>query len=151
MKRTSIFLLLLVVVTTQMACSSQKGRMGQQQALEIAWKALDPNTVSHDNESWEISEARKVVGGEVVKEFALPTRENCPGPRLPDNQPIKVSSEYWYIKVLPHPKVFRPQKDTAAANSLPVVPEPNIKEAIFLIDMYSGEVVARKLTCQTAP
>jgi hypothetical protein len=151
MKRTSILFLLLVLVTTQAACSGQNQHLGQQQALEIAWKALNPNTLSHDSESWEISEAKKVVGGEVVGEFSMPNRENCPGPKPPDNQPIKVSSDYWYIKVLPHPQVYRPQTDTAAPSSMPIVPEPNIKAAVFLIDMYNGEVIARKLTCQDTP
>jgi hypothetical protein len=151
MKLASIVFLLLMFTTLQAACTIQKQHLGQQQALEIAWKALEPNSLSHDAESWEINEARKVTGGQVVKEFSMPSRENCPGPKLPDNQPIKVSSEYWYIKVLPHPQVWRPQKDTAAPRSLPITPEPNIKSAIFLIDMYSGEVVARKLLCQDTP
>jgi hypothetical protein len=151
MKRTSIILLLLVLACMQAGCASSNERLGQQQALAIAWKALDPNTLSHDMESWEINEARKVVGGEIVSEFSMPSKENCLGPRPPDNQPIKVSSEYWYIKVLPHPQVWRPQKDTAAPSSMPIVPEPNIKSAIFLIDIYNGDVVARKLTCQDAP
>jgi hypothetical protein len=151
MKHTSIVLLLLLIASAVAACSNQNQHLGQQQALNIAWKALDPNTLSHDMESWEINEARKVVGGEIVSEFSMPTKENCPGPRPPDNQPIKVSTEYWYIKVLPHPQVWRPQKDTAAPSSIPIVPEPNIRSAIFLIDIYDGEVVARKLSCQDAP
>jgi hypothetical protein len=151
MKRASIIFLLLMITTMQVACNNQNQRLGQQQALQIAWKALDPNTLSHDSESWEINEARKVVGGEIVSEFSLPSKNNCPGPSLPDNQPIKVSSEYWYIKVLPHPQVWRPQKDTAAPSSMPIVPEPSIQSAIFLIDIYNGEVIARKLTCQDTP
>jgi hypothetical protein len=140
-----------MLATIQVACTNQYQHLGQQQALQIAWKALNPNTLSHDIDSWEINEARRVVGGEVVKEFSTPTRENCPGPKPPENQPIKISSEYWYIKVLPHPQVWRPQKDTAAPSSILIVPEPNIKSAIFLIDIYSGEVIARKLTCQNTP
>jgi hypothetical protein len=151
MKHTLTIFLLLIIATVQVACSNQNQHLGQQQALEIAWKALDPHTLSHDAESWEVEESRKVVGGEVVNEFSIPTKENCPGPRYPENQPIKVASEYWYIKVLPHPQVWRPQKDTAAASSMPIVPEPNIQSAIFLIDMYNGEVVARKLNCLGTP
>ena len=150
-KRTPIILLLLVVTIVLVACSKPSQRLGQQQALKIAWEALKPNTLSHNVESWEVDEARKVVGGEVVSEFAMPSRENCPGPKPPDNQPIKVSSEYWYIKVMPHPQVWRPQKDTAAPNSMLIAPEPNITSALFLIDIYSGEVVARKLICQDIP
>jgi hypothetical protein len=151
LKRNLKIILLLMLATIQVACTNQYQHLGQQQALQIAWKALNPNTLSHDIDSWEINEARRVVGGEVVKEFSTPTRENCPGPKPPENQPIKISSEYWYIKVLPHPQVWRPQKDTAAPSSILIVPEPNIKSAIFLIDIYSGEVIARKLTCQNTP
>jgi len=151
MKRAPILFLLLLFVTIQVACTNQYQHLGQQQALEIAWKALDPNTISHDTGIWEINEVKKVEGGEVVSEFSMPTRENCPGPKPPDNQPIKVSSEYWYIKVLPHPDELRSQKDTAAPNTMAIAPEPNIKTAVFLIDMYSGEVIARKLTCQDTP
>jgi len=151
MKHAPTIFILLITTILQAACIDQPQRLGQQKALEIAWQALNPNTVSHDAESWEINEARKVQGGEVVSEFAMPGRDNCPGPKSPDNQPIKVSSEYWFIKVQPHPQVFRPQKDTAAPNSAPIIPEPHIQTALFLIDMYSGEVVARKLTCQGIP
>jgi hypothetical protein len=151
MKRAPVIFLLLLIATILAACNTQTQRLGQQQALEIAWKALDPNTISHDVESWEIDEARKVVGGAVVSEFSIPSKQNCPGPRPPDNQPIKVSSEYWYVRVLPHPQVLRPQKDIAAPSSMPIIPEPNIQSAIFLIEMYNGEVVARKLTCQDIP
>jgi hypothetical protein len=151
MKRASIIFLLLVISVFQVACSSQNQRLGQKQALQIAWKALDQNSSSLDLESWEIDEARKVVGGEVVSEFSIPSKENCPGPRSPENQPIKVSSEYWYIKVLPQSQVLPTQKDTAAPSSMPIVPEPSIQSAIYLIDMYNGDVIARKITCLDIP
>jgi hypothetical protein len=151
MIRKSIIFLVLITIGMQSACIAEDQHLGQRQALNIAWKTLDPNTISHDIESWETDEAIKVRGGEVVSEFSVPSRDNCPGPRLPDNLPIKVSSEYWYIKVQPHPQVQRTQKDTAAPESLTVIPEPNIISAIFLIDIYNGEVVARKLICQDAP
>lgn len=151
MKRATIIILLLMIAIVQVACTNQNQHLGQQQALEIAWKALEPNTDSHDIGSWEMNEARKVAGGEIVNEFAMPSRENCPGPKPPDNQPIKVSSEYWYIKVIPTTQEPLAQMDTAAPGSLSIVTEPKIKAAIFLIDLYSGEVVARKLTCQGAP
>jgi hypothetical protein len=151
MKRASIILLLLVISVIQVACTNQNQRLGQKQALQIAWKTLDQNTPSLDVESWEINEARKVVGGEVVSEFSIPSKENCPGPRFPENQPIKVSSEYWYIKVLPQSQDLPPQKDTAAPSSMPIVPEPSVQSAIYLIDMYNGDVIARKITCQDIP
>ena len=148
MKRASIIFLLLVIFVIQVACTNQNQRLGQKQALQIAWKALDQSTPSFDFERWEINEARKVVGGEVVSEFSILSKENCPGTRSPENQPIKVSSEYWYIKILPQSQVLPPQKDTAAPSSMQNVPEPSIQSAIYLIDIYNGDVIARKITCQ---
>ena len=151
MKRTPILFLLIIVTILSTACNSQGERLGQQQALEIVWKTLEPNTSSHDIDRWEVDEARKVVGGEVVNQFALPVKENCPGPRPPENQPIKATTEYWYIKVLPSPPTLTPEDDAASPSPLPVNQEPNFQEAAFLIDIYSGEVVARKLTCLDNP
>jgi hypothetical protein len=150
-KRVTILLSLLAFTNLLIACNTQYERLGQQQALSIAWKTLEPNTSSHDINGWEVDEARKVVGGEVVNEFSIPAKENCPGPRPPENQPIKATSEYWYIKVLPVLPDANPQDDTGSPSPLPANHEPNIQTAIFLIDIYNGDVIARKLTCLDTP
>ena len=151
MKRTPILFILLNVVILLTACNNQAQRLSPQQALDITWKSLEPNTSSHNIDEWKVDEARKVAGGEVVNEFALPPRENCPGPKPPDNQPIKATSEYWYVKFLPDPELGQIQDDTPSASPPPVVTEPNFQAALFLIDIYSGEVVARKLICVDKP
>ncbi len=130
------------------ACIKTEKSYNQQEALEIAWKTLDPNTTAHNRDDWEIHAAAKVRGSEVVKEFAQVHPANCPGPVPPDNMPIKLTSEYWYIKVLPHPEALRPSTETESPDLVLVKPEPNITEAEFLINLYGGEVVARKIICK---
>ena len=151
MKRTLILFLLLNVAIIITACNNQTQRIGSQKALEITWKLLEPNTSSHNIDEWKVDEARKVAGGEIVNEFAIPPRENCPGPKPPDNQPIKATSEYWFIKLLPDPEPGQTQDDTNTASPPPIITEPNFKAALFLIDIYSGDVVARKLICVDTP
>jgi hypothetical protein len=149
MKKTLNLLALIIIATCLLpACNKNNHTLGQQDALEIAWKTLDPNTISHNREDWEIHKAQKVYGKDVVNEFASARFVNCPGPEIPENMPIKITSEYWYVKVVPHPEALRAQKGTNSAELVPVVPEPNIKEATFLIDAYDGNVIARKLVCQ---
>ncbi len=149
MKKTlNLTVLMMILSILISACTDHARMLGQQDALEIAWKTLDPNTVAHNRDDWEIRNAEKVYGKDVVKEFASTRNINCPGPEIPENMPIKITSEYWYIKVLPHPQALRPLNGSDSTVLITVVPEPNIKEATFLIDVYDGNVVARNLICQ---
>lgn len=142
----SVFIVLILFLLIS-ACAQNGRSLGQQEALEIAWKTLKPNTESQNRDYWEIHDARKVYGKDVVKEFAGVMQNNCPGPMIPENKPIKISSEYWYIKVLPHPQIMRKLEGTDSAERIAIVPEPRIKEAAFLIDLFGGEVIARRLIC----
>jgi hypothetical protein len=147
--RVACLLSVMALMTASLsACFERAESLRQQEALEIAWDTLDPNTESHNRDDWEIHEARKVYGKDVVTEFASMRFNNCPGPGLPENFPIKISSEYWYIKVVPHPEALRRDNSTSSAELVPVVPEPNINEAAFLIDMYGGQVIARRISCR---
>jgi hypothetical protein len=140
--------LILLVSSSLFGCQVSSTPLRQQEALDIAWETLEPNTVSHNRDYWEIHDARKVYGKDVVKEFTARHPVRCPGPNLPENMPIKISSQYWYIKVAPHPEV---RVKTQVANEpkyIQVVPEPDIVDATFLIDIYNGDVIARTLTCQ---
>lgn len=131
------------------ACVQTGKSLGQQEALEIAWSALKPNTISKNRDYWEIHEARIVHGKDVVGDFSAVQHVNCAGPMLPENKPIKISTEYWYIKVVPHPEVVRKDKGTDSAEKVTIVPEPAIQEAYFLIDLFNGGIVARRLVCRT--
>jgi len=151
--RSSLLLILLLtsLLPALASCIEDQHAISQQEALEITWRNLDPNTISHNREDWEIHAADRMYGKDVVAEFAAVQRMNCPGPSIPENQPIKITAEYWYIKVLPHPEALRPQAGSASADLVPVIPEPHINEAVFLIDIYNGEVIARRIVCPPRP
>jgi hypothetical protein len=137
----------LLISSLLAACMERSADLGQQEALRIAWTALDPHTDSHDRDVWEIHAATKVYGKDVVNEFSSVRKMACPGPSMPENSPIKISSEYWYIKVVPHPEIFRKEKGTSSPEMVRLIPEPHIAEAAFLIDLYGGDVIARRLVC----
>lgn len=148
MKRLNQILLISILSFTLLtACIDQPPRLSQQQALDIAWQALQPNTTSTNRGDWDIIEVKRVTGGEVVQEFALSRSNNCPGPIPPDNQAIKITSEYWYVKTFPHALVAAARKGTTATNDQAPRSTPAVHEATFLIDIFNGQVVARKLTC----
>ncbi len=137
---------ILPIFSMLAACAQPAELLKQQEALEIAWDTLDPNTESHNRDDWEIHQALKVYGKDIVNEFSNGRSRGCPGPELPENLPIKISTEYWYILVVPHPEALR--RTSEAAELVPVIPEPRIAEAAFLIDQYDGKVVARRIVCQ---
>jgi hypothetical protein len=148
MKKIFLLTILFTIFTSVFTGCIQNGKsLGQQEALEIAWDTLKPNTISRNRDYWEIHEARKVYGKDVVAEFSSVQKMTCPGPLLPENKPIKISTEYWYIKVVPHPEVMRKVEGTDSGEKVAIVPEPTIEEAAFLIDIYGGEVIARRLLC----
>ena len=140
---------LTIILTDLLAgCVKHNKTLGQQDAIEVAWKALDPHTISHNRQDWEIHEASIVYGKDIVRVFTNNhTIKECPGPGIPENQPIKNSSQYWYIRVLPHPEVNRPLPSPNSATLVPIIPEPSYLEAAFLIDIYDGDIVAQNLIC----
>ncbi len=148
MDRLIKYLFIFSILFPAVGCVERNQNLGQQEALEIAWDTLNPNTKSHNRDDWEIHEARVIYGQDVVNEFMDMRFSNCPGPAVSENLPIKGSSQYWYIKVLPHPEALRRDKSTNSAELVTVVPEPKINEASFLVDIYSGQVIARHLVCK---
>jgi hypothetical protein len=132
------------------ACSPNDASLTEQQAIDIAWEALEPNTSSHDRAAWEVTGADRVTGREVRDLFDdEPVPGRCaPGPTPVSNQRIARDGRYWYVRLEPRPATPAPQpteyySPTAPAN----VPEPFVYEAHFLIDAGTGQVVARRLHC----
>jgi hypothetical protein len=147
-KEINLTILLIILLTTSLtACLNQSDTLGAQQALDIVWEDLEPHTSSKDRQKWEIGDARQVDGRDVVEEFANTTSAYCPGPPIPDNQPIQLSGEYWYILVLPHPATPMPQEGETSPTAPPAIPEPFVREAAYLIDIFEGKIVARRLNC----
>jgi hypothetical protein len=115
------------------------------QAVELAWQALEPNTASHDRANWAVVEARAVSGRSVAKEFeGWVFYGYCGGPAPPPNGEIEPSERYWYVEMKPQPAT--PSGPSMSPTAPPLVPEPFMVQALFLID-ESGQVIARVLVC----
>jgi hypothetical protein len=122
----------------------------QQQVADIAWQALEPNTSSHDRTAWEVVDARVVAGQEVKKIFeGEPVPGGCaPGPKPPDNAESALEGPYWYVEMKPRYATPQPKpSEQYSPTAPPLVPEPFLYQARFLIDASTGQVVARKISC----
>lgn len=138
---------LLAIFAGLAACIDQNPAISQEQAADIAWEEMLPNTASQSRSNWEVVEMRRVSGVDVVGVFTDARYSNCQGPEPPENQAIKLSSEYWYIHTVPLPATPIPDDTDTGSGSPPSIPEPLMREAFFLIDVYNGQIVARKYSC----
>lgn len=139
-------MVLLFLTPALAACGAQEGTLGEQQVLDLAWRALEPNTSSHDRANWEAVTVREVTGLQVADEFADASAWGCPGQTPPANREIGPSSRYWFVEMKKRPATPKPQMGTPSPTAPPLVPEPFIYQAMFLLDA-GGEVVARRLFC----
>jgi hypothetical protein len=115
------------------------------EVVELAWQALEPNTASHDRANWAVVEVRTASGGSVAEEFEGWTFHGaCGGPAPPPNREIEPSETYWYVQMQPQPAT--PSGPSMSPTAPPLVPEPYMFRALFLID-DGGQVVARMLAC----
>ena len=114
-------------------------------AGNIAWGALEPNTRSHDRANWTVVEVQTVSGRSVAEEFeGWAYHGACGGPEPPPNREIDPSRSYWYVEFRPAPAT--PRGPSMSPTAPPLVPEPFMHRALFLID-DGGEVIARMLAC----
>jgi hypothetical protein len=140
-------LLLIILALLLVSCLDQTETVNAQEALDITWRTLKPYSSSKDRDKWEISELRKVAGRDVVSEFAEINFAYCPGPAPKENQAIKPTGRYWYIVVQPHPATPMPPVGETSPTAPPNIPEPFVREASFLIDMFDGTLIAVKMNC----
>jgi hypothetical protein len=114
-------------------------------ASSIAWGALEPNTRSHDRANWTLVEIQTVSGRSVAEEFEGWTYHGaCGGPEPPPNGKIDPEQTYWFVEYRPAPAT--PSGPSMSPTAPPLVPEPFMHRALFLID-GSGQVMARMLAC----
>ncbi len=119
--------------------------LDRDQVSAIAWQALEPNTKSHDRANWAVVEVRSVSGGVVAEEFEGRVLYGyCGGPEPPANGAIDPSQSYWYVELRPQPAT--PSGPSMSPTAPPLVPEPFLQRALFLID-EGGDVIARMLAC----
>jgi hypothetical protein len=131
------------------ACSVTAPSLTEAQAAALAWQALDARTSSHSLSNWEVLELRRVTGQEIAATFEGKPDAGCVlGPAAPANGAIARQDTYWYIHLAPRPATPLPQAATPRSPTAPPsVPEPFLYQAHFLINLTTGEIVARKLYC----
>ena len=142
-----IFTLLVMLSSALAACVEQPKRLSQEQLLDIIWTDLRPNTSSQNRSNWDNTQISLVRGREAVGEFSVVPASQCPGPALPENRPIRATSQYWFVKVAP--KTIGPEYTPAAPTADEfITPEPLIQQASYLVDSITGEITARRLFCE---
>jgi hypothetical protein len=114
---------------------------------DLAWRALEPNTSSHDPANWEVLDLRQVVGREIAKDFEGRPAYGCPGPTPVANASIAGSKTYWLVQFQKRPATPPAGATPLSPTAPPNVPEPFIYQAFFLLDPGNGQVVARRLFC----
>ena len=125
----------------------QKGNLTEEQVLDTVWDALEPNTSSHDRSNWDAIEVDQVTGGQAAERFDGEPAPGCwSGPEPPENDDIQSGQTYWYVQMKPKPATPVPGVESSPT-APPIIPEPFLRDAYFLIDPQSGEIVARKLIC----
>jgi hypothetical protein len=145
--RFQLRMLMACLILALAACSVTAPALTEAQVADIAWQALDGRTASHSRSNWEVLELRRVTGHEIAANFEGKPDTGCAlGPTAPANGTIASQDTYWYIYLAPQPAT--PQAATPLSSTAPpTVPEPFIYQAHFLINLATGDVVARKLYC----
>jgi hypothetical protein len=83
----------------------------------------------------------------VNERFAGEPDPGCvPGPALPSNQQISLDATYWYVQMRPRPATPLPGP-RLSPTAPPNIPEATVRQADFLVDPATGEIVARLFNC----
>ena len=122
--------------------------LSESQVLDIVWEALEPNTSSHTRSNWQMEKVQFVPGERVAERFEGKPSLGCwSGPEPAENKDISATKIYWYVLMVPRPATPEPFYGTPTPTAPPLIPEPFLREAHFLVDPGTNEVIARKLIC----
>lgn len=133
---------------SQIAATEDRSILPEAQVLDIVWNALDPYTSSHNRPAWQVMETQFGKGESVAKVFDGEPATGCwSGPPPPENGEINPANDYWYVLMAPYPATPEPFFGTSSPTAPPLIPEPFLKQAHFLIDPRAGDIIARKLIC----
>ena len=133
---------------SQEVSPEEKPAFSQSQIYNIVWEVLEPNTSSHKRSNWQVAEAQLVSGESVTERFEGEPAPGCwSGPEPVENKDVILTKDYWYILMVPKPATPEPFYGTPSPTAPPLIPEPFLREAHFLVDPDTGDVVARKLIC----
>jgi hypothetical protein len=147
---------IIILILSLVGCTIPKLPPNEQQVRDLAWQEVNPYTLSHNRDSWEIIEIKKVIGRDIVGQFENEHFSGgyfygCwEGPTIiAPNSGIEPFKSYWYVQMEPRPATPLPQHQTVSSTEIPIIPEPFMFKALFLIDVTNGRVVARNLYCVT--
>lgn len=122
--------------------------ISESQVIEIVWNALEPNTSSHNSSNWQVAKRQLITGESVIDRFEGGPVSGCWfGPKPDENKDIKVKKLHGYVLMIPTPATPASKNTPASPTAPPLIPEPFLREAHFLVDPDNGEIVARKLIC----
>jgi hypothetical protein len=141
LKRMECGILLVLLIT---GCTLTGARLSQDQVVDAVWTDLDRYTRSHNRANWEVRRAEQLRGDQAAKDFEGKPF-SCISPQPPPNQAIQPASTYWYVVMVP--KAATSSAPRLSPTAPPVVPEPTLYQAYYLVDRATGNVVARKLFC----
>jgi hypothetical protein len=116
-------------------------------AVGTVWYALEPYTSSHDIRDWQIVDIKIVTGKAVMDQFIDPTMDCGSGIEVPENLPISDNNIYWLVILRPRPATPLPKTTEISPTTPPLIPEPLIDSAYFLIDYKTNRIIARNLQC----
>ncbi|MCJ7624158.1 MAG: hypothetical protein MUO76_11695 [Anaerolineaceae bacterium] len=134
--------------TAPAASPDETASLTEQQVVDLVWVALEPNTWSHDHANWEVIEVRQAAGRDVAEQFEGAPAVGCwQGPTPEANGMITSTETYWHVHMMPRPATPFPREGETSPTAPPAIPEPVLRQAFFLVDDDSGEIVARKLIC----
>ena len=128
--------------------AEEEPSISQSQVIDIVWDALEPNTSSHNQSNWQVLEVEIVTGEDVIDRFEGESISGCWfGPKPPENKEIYLSNNYWYVLMIPYPATPEPFYGTPSPTAPPLIPEPFLRYAHFLVEPTEREIVARSLIC----
>lgn len=122
--------------------------LGKLQVIDIVWDALEPNTSSHNLSNWQAMEVEMVTGEDVIEQFEGEPATGCWfGPKPPENREINPTKEYWYVLMTPYQATPESFYGTPSPTAPPLIPEPFLKYAHFLVEPTEDEIISRRLIC----
>jgi hypothetical protein len=132
-------------------CAMGGPSTGGEQAdlVNAAWSELGPKTSSENIQNWDVEALRRVKGREVADQFQGEIAPGCwKGPTPQPNAAIRPGTDYWFLHMQPKPATAQPwpYEGTPPATAPPGIPEPFLRDAMFLFDL-KGHIVARKYMC----
>ena len=140
----------IFIILALVGCTSVIYYPNEQQVGNIAWQALDPFTLSHNRNDWEIIEIKKVVGSDIIELFNYKGYYGCQTAAylVPENgvDPNKV---YWFVHMEPQKVTPLPSKlkEPIGTGNPQWGPDQGLFNALFLIDPKNGQVLVRRLDC----